>query len=226
MRHRERIGRVGERVGQREVGVEVGVGDDAGNVAPVRRPPEGSLLDQTGPVARRWIVTILAAAVLVAAAVIVARAIRDDPATSSGATAVPSESSTTIPSAPVPSIGATTLPSSTTAAPATTAAAPPGPCGVDTGSIRAAIDAGVPNAAAAAELASCRVAASDPTWASVQLTARAGAQFDPVTVIVHGGAGSWAIVASGGPSAGCGRAPQSVIVDLGQFCAGNGGGGA
>ena len=41
-----------------------------------------------------------------------------------------------------------------------------------------------------------------------------------MTVILHGGAGSWAIVATGGTNAGCGQAPQQVIVDLGQFCAG------
>ena len=71
----------------------------------------------------------------------------------------------------------------------------------------------------------CRLAASDPTWAAVQLAAKPGAQFDAVTVIVHGGAGSWTIVASGGTDAGCGAAPQQVIVDLGQFCAGTGGDG-
>jgi hypothetical protein len=31
-------------------------------------------------------------------------------------------------------------------------------------------------------------------------------------------------VATGGTNAGCGQAPQQVIVDLGQFCAGTGGG--
>jgi hypothetical protein len=40
---------------------------------------------------------------------------------------------------------------------------------------------------------------------------------------VHGSAGSWAVVAQGGTNAGCGKAPQQVIVDLGQFCAGTGG---
>ena len=43
-----------------------------------------------------------------------------------------------------------------------------------------------------------------------------------LTAIVHGGAGSWSVVAQGGTSAGCGQAPQQVIADLGQFCAGTG----
>jgi hypothetical protein len=67
------------------------------------------------------------------------------------------------------------------------------------------------------------LAASDPTWAAAQLTAKPGAQFSALTVIVHGGARSWAVVAQGGTNAGCGQAPQQVIVDLGQFCAGTGG---
>jgi hypothetical protein len=85
------------------------------------------------------------------------------------------------------------------------------------------IDAAVTGASANADVASCRLAASDPSWAAVQLTAKPGAQFDALTVILHGGAGSWAVVAQGGSNAGCGQAPQQVIVDLGQFCAGTGG---
>ena len=84
----------------------------------------------------------------------------------------------------------------------------------------------ISGAQSSADVASCRLAASDPTWAAVQLAAKPGAQFDAVTVIVHGGAGSWTVVASGGTDAGCGAAPQQVIVDLGQFCAGSGGDGA
>jgi hypothetical protein len=60
----------------------------------------------------------------------------------------------------------------------------------------------------------------------VNLAAKPGAQFAALTVIVHGGAGSWSVVAQGGANAGCGQAPQQVIVDLGQFCAGTGGNGA
>jgi hypothetical protein len=87
-----------------------------------------------------------------------------------------------------------------------------------------AIDAAV-SGAQNSDVASCRLAASDPSWAAVNLVARPGAQFDSLTVILHGGAGSWSIVAQGGTNAGCGQAPQQVIVDLGQFCAGTGGGG-
>jgi hypothetical protein len=68
------------------------------------------------------------------------------------------------------------------------------------------------------------LAASDPSWAAVNLDAKPGAQFAALTVIAHGGAGSWSVVAQGGTSAGCGAAPQQVIVDLGQFCVGTGGG--
>ena len=77
-----------------------------------------------------------------------------------------------------------------------------------------------------ADVASCRLAASDPSWAAVNLTAKPGAEFAALTVIVQGGAGSWSVVAQGGTNAGCGQAPQQVIVDLGQFCAGTGGGAA
>jgi hypothetical protein len=176
--------------------------------------------------ARRWIISAVVAAVLVVAAVVAARVIRDNGDTAAtdrvpASTAAPSTSApTTTTSAP-----STTAPAATTTvAPAN--GAPPGPCGVDTGPIRAAVDAGVAGAQAAADLASCRLAASDVTWAAVQLTAKPGAQFDPLTVILHGGAGSWTIVATGGTGAGCGQAPQQVIVDLGQFCVGTGGGGA
>jgi len=83
--------------------------------------------------------------------------------------------------------------------------------------------AAINGASTDAQVASCRVAASDTSWAAVQLTAKPGAQFAAVTVIVRGGAGSWSVVAQGGTSAGCGQAPQQVIVDLGQFCSGTGG---
>jgi hypothetical protein len=182
--------------------------------------------------ARRWILTAAVTVVLVVVAVIAARAIRDDdddtsaarPTTTSSASSTTSTTSTT--TATATSAPATTAPGPTTtatAAPATTDG-PPGPCGTDTGPIRAAIDAAVTGAAANAQVDSCRLAASDPSWAAVALTARPGAQFDALTVIVHGGAGSWSVVAQGGPGAGCGQAPQQVIVDLGQFCAGTGGG--
>jgi cytoskeletal protein RodZ len=177
--------------------------------------------------ARRWLLIVVMAGVLVVGAVFAAHAIRDDD------TATPERDATTTTRAPSTTPATTTTApvaaSTTTAAPTTTTAAPsdnepPGPCGAETGAIRAAIDAGVANAQANADLASCRVAASDSSWAAVQLAAKPGASFDVLTVIVHGGAGSWAIVATGGTNAGCGAAPQQVIVDLGQFCAGTGGG--
>ena len=176
--------------------------------------------------ARRWILTAIVAAVLVVGAVFAARAIRDDESSAPERVAAASTSAPSTSAAPTPT---TTPPSTTTPATTTTAVPPPtgetpGPCGTDTGPIRAAIDAGIANASANALVASCRLAASDASWAAVQLEARPGAQFDALTVIVHGGAGSWAIAASGGTNAGCGT--QQVIVDLGQFGAGSGGGGA
>ena len=183
--------------------------------------------------ARRWIVTAIVAAALVVAAIVAARAIRKDDTDAAGrdrVTTLTAAPSTTGAASPIPTTSATSTPPTTAPASTTTVAPasgePPGPCGADTGAIRAAIDATVTGAQAGADVASCRRAASDTTWAAVGLVAKPGAQFDPVTVIVHGGAGSWAIVASGGTKAGCGEAPQQVIVDLGQFCAGTGGGGA
>ncbi len=176
--------------------------------------------------ARRWIVTAAVAAVLVVAAVVAARMIRDD----NGGTAAGHRATTSTAAPSTEARSTTTGPPASTIAPTTTVApangAPPGPCGVDAGPIRTAIDAGVAGAQAGADVASCRLAASDVTWAAVQLVAKPGAEFDPLTVILHGGAGAWAIVATGGTGAGCGQAPQQVIVDLGQFCVGTGGGSA
>src|SRR5262245_2191064 len=169
--------------------------------------------------ARRWILSAVVAAVLVVAAVVAARAIKDDDTNTTARTTTTSTASTT--SSTTTTAPATTAPT-TTAAPTSTTG-PPGPCGSDAGPIRVAVDAAVTGASTNADVASCRLAASDPSWASVQLSAKPGAQFTAVTVILHGGAGSWAVVAQGGTNAGCGQAPQQVIVDLGQFCAGTGG---
>jgi hypothetical protein len=161
--------------------------------------------------------------VLVVVGVVVAHEIRDDDTDTATRATTTSAATTT-------STTTTTAPASTTVAPTTTAAptsttGPPGPCGADAGPIRVAIDAAVTGAGQSADVASCRLAASDPTWAAVNLDAKPDAQFNALTVIVHGGAGSWTVVAQGGTDAGCGQAPQQVIVDLGQFCAGTGGGG-
>jgi hypothetical protein len=184
--------------------------------------------------ARRWILTVVLAVVLVVATVLAAHAIRDDDPSDTAARATTTSGAPT--SAPTTTAPVSTAPStepSTSVAPttATTSAAaatgttgPPGPCGTDTGPIRAAVDAAVSGAAQNANVVSCRLAASDPSWAAVNLGAKPGAQFGAVTVIVHGGGGSWAVVAQGGTDAGCGQAPQQVIVDLGQFCVGSGGG--
>jgi hypothetical protein len=176
--------------------------------------------------ARRWVLTVVVAAVLVVGAIAAARAIREDDTSSSAGRHPPGStrpvSTAAAPTSTTAAVTTTTPATTSTVAPAN--GSPPGPCGTDTGPIRAAIDAGVANAQANADVASCRLAASDPSWAAVQRTAKAGAQFNALTVIVHDGAGSWSIVATGGTNAGCGAAPQQVIVDLGQFCAGTGGG--
>jgi hypothetical protein len=174
--------------------------------------------------ARRWILIAVVAAVLVVGGVFAARAIRDD-----GTDTAKRAPSTT--GAPSSTVSSTTTAPASTVAPTTTSTptsttGPPDPCGADTASIRAAIDAAVSGAAQAADIATCRLAASDPTWAAVDLTAKPGAQFAALTVVVHGTSGTWSVVAQGGPEAGCGLAPQQVIVDLGQFCAGSGGGAA
>ena len=168
----------------------------------------------------------MVAAVLVVAAVFAARAIRDDDDTDTAVrVTTTSAAATTQPVTTTTTAAPTTTAPPTTAAPTTVPDGPPGPCGTDTGAIRAAVDAAVIGASTNADLASCRLAASDATWAAVALAAKPGAQFDSLTVIVHGGAGAWAVVAQGGTNAGCGEAPQQVIVDLGQFCAGTGGDG-
>jgi len=181
--------------------------------------------------ARRWILTAVLAAVLVVAAVVAARASRDDDTDPEAATRATTTTSTTASTSTTTTTSV--APATTTVAPTTTTATttptsttgPPGPCGADAGPIRVAIDAGV-SGATDADVAACRLAASDPSWAAVNLAAKPGAQFAAVTVIVHGGAGSWSVVAQGGTDAGCGQAPQQVIVDLGQFCAGTGGNGS
>jgi hypothetical protein len=101
----------------------------------------------------------------------------------------------------------------------------PDPCGAEGAAIKAAVDNGVDGAAANAQVDQCRLAAVDPSWAAVLLSAKPGAAFDTITVLVHGGGGSWAIVGSGTTNVGCGSAPQQVLVDLGIVCSSTGGGG-
>lgn len=168
----------------------------------------------------RWLLVILVlAAVGVGVAVLVAPG--DDPSSDQAGTDVTRATGTTV-AAPTTTPGTTAAPS-TTAAPTTTVAVP-GACGGVGAAIEAAVDAGVPGASAGADVTECRLAASDPTWALVQLTPKAGSSFAATTAVLQGGGGSWAIVATGGTNAGCGKAPQQVIADLGQFCAGTGGG--
>ena len=128
---------------------------------------------------------------------------------------------TTVPATTLPASTTTTTPTTTT--PTTTPATPPGPCGTAQTAIRAAIDAGVPGAAAGATVSECRLAASDATWALARLTPAAGSSFAATTVVVHQSNGAWSVAATGGTNAGCGVAPQQVVADLGQFCVGNGG---
>jgi hypothetical protein len=173
--------------------------------------------------ARRWILSAVVAAVLVVAAIVAARAIRDDEGSSDASVraTTTSSASTSAPTSTTTSPTTTVAPTSTTATGSTTvttsaagAPGPPGPCGADTAAIRDAVGTVTPGA----DLSSCRLAASDPSWAA--------AQVGTTIVLLHRDARGWAVVAQGGTDAGCGRAPQQVIVDLGQFCVGTGGGAA
>jgi hypothetical protein len=174
----------------------------------------------------RWLLLIVVlAAVGVAAAAVLAPG--DDSGSGSaadrGSGGSGGTAATTTTLAPV-----TTAPVSTgapaTTAPPTTTVVVPGACGSLGGVIEAAVDTDVPGAAAGADVTECRLAATDATWALVRLTPKAGSSFTATTVILQGG-GAWNVVATGGTDAGCGKAPQQVIADLGQFCVGSGGGG-
>jgi hypothetical protein len=103
-------------------------------------------------------------------------------------------------------------------------APPPGTCAAEAGPIRAAVNAGVPGALDGARATECRLAAVDATWAVMRLEAKPGAGFAATTVLLHNNAGTWTIAASGTADVGCGTAPQQVLVDLGLFCSGTGGG--
>ena len=181
----------------------------------------------------RWLLLIVVlAAVGVAVAVVVApgddsgsgsTAARGTSGSTGGSTGGSSRAATTSTLAPATTAPVTTVAPATTAPPTTTAVVP-GACGSLGGVIKAAVDRGVPGAAAGADVTECRLAATDATWALVRLTPKAGSGFTATTVILQGG-GAWNVVATGGTDAGCGKAPQQVIADLGQFCVGSGGGG-
>src|SRR5205823_12386725 len=147
--------------------------------------------------ARRWIISAVVAAILVVAAVFAARAIRDDD-TDTTARATTTSSASTTSSTTTSTTPATTAPT-TTAAPTTTTG-PPGPCGTDAAPIRVAVDAAVAGASANADVASCRLAASDPSWAAVQPPAQPGAQFHALTATRHSRSRSWAVVPPGAPN--------------------------
>ncbi len=129
-------------------------------------------------------------------------------------------------------VATTTTSTTTTTAPPTTTTtlepprAPlPDPCGVETATIRAAIENGIDAARDGADIDTCRIPAADPTWAQVHLVARPGASVAPLVVRRQGGGGTWTIAAQGTGDVGCGIAPQAVLVDLGVVCASTGGGG-
>lgn len=164
-------------------------------------------------------VVIVVVAVGVGAAV--AYVTRDDDSSDSTArpTTTTAATTTTLPTTTTTTAPASTTPTTTTLPPG----ALPDPCGAETATIRLAIDNGVEGAAAGADIDACRLAAVDTTWASVQLVPKPGSGFAPLIVLLQGGGGTWSIVAQGGPEAGCGRAPQQVLVDLGVVCGSTGG---
>ncbi|MEX1008243.1 MAG: hypothetical protein WD271_10425 [Acidimicrobiia bacterium] len=184
--------------------------------------------------ARNWIVGGVVVLVLAAAGAAVALRAKEGggndaqsaPATNSTAPTAPASSTTAPPTTAPP----TTAPAETTVAPTTSAppapgspaGSPPGPCGVEVGAIRAAVDNGVTGARDGAEVAECRLAAVDPSWALVFLDPKSGAEFAESTVVLHGGGGAWTIVDMGTSQIGCGKVPQQVLVDLGLFCVGSG----
>ena len=174
----------------------------------------------------RWLLLIFVLAA-VGVGVAVAVAPGDDSGSGStadrGGTGGSAATATTVAPAPAATAPITTVAPATTA-PVTTVVVP-GACGNLGGVIKAAVDTGVPGAAASADVSECRLAASDTTWALVRLAPKAGSSFAATTVVLQGGGSAWSVVATGGTSAGCGKAPQQVIADLGQFCVGSGGGG-
>jgi hypothetical protein len=176
---------------------------------------------------RRWVVALVAIVGVAAAGAVIALVTHDSDNNHDTAARTTTSSSTTSTSTTAvtttTSTTTTTTPTTTTAPPPVTGTAP-GPCGAQLGAIRSAIDASVSGAQSGADTAECRLAASDPSWAAVHLVAKPGASFDATTVVLHDDNGAWTVIATDGPSAGCGKAPQQVIADLGQFCVGTGGG--
>jgi hypothetical protein len=173
--------------------------------------------------ARRWIVAAVIVAVFVAVGAGAALVTRDDGTGASDAsgitTTTPAAASTTAPiSTSLPNASAATT---TTELPK---AAPPDPCGAETGAIRAAIENGVAGTRDRATVDTCRQAPADTSWSVVTLVAKPGTDFSRTTVVLHGGGGSWAVVDSGTANVACGKVPQQVAVDLGIVCAGGGGG--
>ncbi len=170
----------------------------------------------------RWLLLIFVLAAI-GVAVAVAVAPGEDSGRGSGRSGG-SASRVTTTTAAATTVAPTTTVAPATTTPPTTTVAVPGECGSVGGAIRVAVDAGVQGASTNADMTECRLAASDATWALVQLAPKVGSSFTATTVILQGGGGSWSVVATGGTSAGCGKAPQQVIADLGQFCVGSGGG--
>jgi hypothetical protein len=172
---------------------------------------------------RRILVGVLIVAGAVGIGAAVAYVTRDDDSSDrAGGSTTTTTAATTIPSTTAASTTAPTTSPTTTEPPR---APLPDPCGAETATIRAAIDNGVDGARDGADIDTCRIAPVDTTWAAVNLVARAGADFTPLTVLLQGGGGSWAIVDQGQADVGCGQAPQQVLVDLGVLCSSTGGGG-
>jgi hypothetical protein len=178
--------------------------------------------------ARRWIVAGVIVAVFAAGGAAVALLTRDEGADPSSATrgtttTPPTASGLATTSTTPTSTGAPTAAASTTTTEAPRAALSD-PCGAETAAIRAAIENGVDGARDRASIDTCRQAPVDTSWAIVTLVAKAGANFSPISVVLHGGGGSWAVVDSGTANVACGKAPQRVLVDLGIVCTSGGGG--
>jgi hypothetical protein len=171
---------------------------------------------------RRFIIGVIVVVVFVSAGAAFALLTRDgDTADTAGGTTT----TTAATSSTAPSNSSTTTRATTTTVSPTTTTVVPGLCGAVGAVIQASVNNGVDGARDRAQIDECRLAAADTSWAVVRLVAKPRANFANTTVLLHSAGGAWAVVATGGDDAGCSKAPQQVLVDLGIVCSSGGGGG-
>jgi hypothetical protein len=163
---------------------------------------------------RRVAVAVLLVLLVAAAGATVALIAGDDDANDTAGgptTSSPATASTATPSTSAP----------TTAPPTTTTPPVVGECGLEQAAIVAAVNDGVDGARDRTHVEQCRLAAIDPSWAAVLVVPNPGVAFEETTIVLRGGAGSWAVV--GRSTDACAQATQQVLADLGIVCVGGGG---